>query len=192
MMKLRVFALAFFAFSVQSVGFARAQTPQTSALDFTFEAINGKPLPLAQYRGKVLLVVNTASQCGYTPQYEALQKLWQTYKDRGLVVIGVPSNDFGGQEPGSEAEIAGFCKGVYGVTFPLTAKYHVKGREAHPFFKWAAGEAGSKGAPFWNFHKYLIGADGRLAAWFPTATAPDADLVVKTIERELASVKAGS
>lgn len=184
-------AAAFLAALLLS-GIARAETankPQT-AFDFTFQAINGKPLPLSEFRGKVLLIVNTASECGYTPQYEGLQKLWETYRDRGLVVIGVPTNDFGGQEPGDEAKIAEFCKGVYGVTFPLTAKYHVKGNEAHPFYKWAREVAGAPSAPVWNFHKYLISADGQVKRWFPTATAPDADFVKQVIEKELEKVSA--
>lgn len=183
-------AVGLFALVTQSPGTVAAQEQGASAFDFHFTAINGKPMPLDQYRGKVMLVVNTASECGYTPQYEALQMLWERYRDRGLVVLGVPSNDFGGQEPGDEAKIEGFCKGVYGVTFPLTEKSPVRGKSAHPFYQWAAGVAGTKGTVFWNFHKYLIGADGRLAAWFPTATAPDADLVMKTIEAELDKAKA--
>lgn len=164
-----------------------AETGQNSnAYQFEFTAIDGKPMPLAQFRGKVLLVVNTASFCGYTPQYEGLQALWVKYRERGLVVIGVPSNDFGQQEPGAEAEIAGFCKGQYGVTFPLTQKCSVKGKDAHPFYKWALSIAPPKNAPLWNFYKYLIGRDGLIAASFPTATAPDAKIVIEAIEAELA------
>ncbi len=161
------------------------------AFQFEFTAINGKPMPLDQYRGKVLLVVNTASHCGYTPQYEGLQALWEKYRDRGLVVIGVPSNDFGEQEPDDEAKIAGFCKGQFGVTFPLTQKYSVTGDDAHPFYRWAEGIETAGGAPGWNFHKYLISRDGQLSASFPTTTTPTASVVIEKIEAELAK-QAGS
>lgn len=186
MKKIVTIATALFAIATQSPGSAADGDQNGNAFQFGFTAINGKPMPLDQYRGKVLLVVNTASFCGYTPQYEGLQALWEKYRDLGLVVIGVPSNDFGQQEPDNETKIAGFCKGQYGVTFPLTQKYEVKGKNAHPFYKWAAAAAAGKGTPMWNFHKYLISRDGRLAAWFPTATSPAAKLVKDTIEAELA------
>jgi len=129
MKKVLSVAMALFAIATQSPGVAADGDRNGNAFQFEFTAIDGKPMPLDQYRGKVLLVVNTASECGYTPQYEGLQRLWEKYRDRGLVVIGVPSNDFGGQEPGNEAQIAGFCKGQYGVTFPIllddTKKYLV-------------------------------------------------------------------
>jgi glutathione peroxidase len=157
-----------------------------NAYQFAFTSIDGEPLPLSRYRGKVLLVVNTASFCGYTPQYRGLEVLWETYRDRGLVVIGVPSDDFGHEEPGSAAEIKGFCRGQYNVTFPLTKKYAVRGRDAHPFYVWARQFPGPKDAPMWNFYKYLIGRDGEIAAQFPTATAPDAKPVIAAIEAALA------
>ena len=137
-----------------------------NAHDFDFTTIDGLPLPLARFRGKLLLVVNTASECGYTPQYAGLEKLWQEQRGRGLVVLGVPCNDFGAQEPGSEAEIGAFCQKNYGVTFPLTGKYEVKGKAAHPFYRWAGEQAGAAGRPKWNFHKYLIGRDGEFLDWF--------------------------
>jgi glutathione peroxidase len=165
---------------------AHAGEQSGPAFQFEFTAINGKPMPLEQYRGKVLLVVNTASYCGYTPQYEGLQALWEKYRDRGLVVIGVPSNDFGEQEPDSETKIAGFCKGQFGVTFPLTQKYDVIGNNAHPFYRWAAVAGTNAGIPRWNFHKYLVSRDGRLAAWFPTSTTPLSASVIEKIEAELA------
>ncbi|MBM3485459.1 MAG: glutathione peroxidase [Alphaproteobacteria bacterium] len=157
-----------------------------SAHDFEFTAIDGKLLRLADFRGKAVLVVNTASQCGLTPQYAGLQKLWESYRDKGLVVLGVPSNDFGGQEPGSEAEIRSFCDTRYRVTFPMTAKYPVIGAEAHPFYRWAEGEAGEAGAPKWNFHKFLVGPDGALAGVFGSRAAPDAPDLVAAIEDTLA------
>lgn len=146
----------------------------SSAHDFKFEAIEGGPLPLSGYKGKAVLVVNTASLCGFTPQYKGLQALWEQYRDKGLVVLGVPSNDFGGQEPESEAKIKEFCEVNFAVDFPMTAKYAVKGDAAHPFYKWAGA---AKGEPKWNFHKYLLGPDGTLVGAFGSRVAPDsADL----------------
>jgi len=143
------------------------------AYDFSFETLQGKPYPLKDLAGRPLVVVNTASKCGFTPQYKGLEALWRDHKDSGLVVIGVPSNDFGKQEPGDAAEIASFCELNYGVDFPMMAKVHVKGADAHPFFKWAAKEGGFMAAPKWNFFKYLVGKDGMLADWFSSVTGPD-------------------
>ncbi|MCK6451599.1 MAG: glutathione peroxidase [Alphaproteobacteria bacterium] len=153
-----------------------------TALDFAFATIEGAPLDLAAFRGKAVLVVNTASFCGYTPQYAGLQKLWERYRERGLVVLGVPSNDFGQQEPGSAVEIKRFCEVNYSIDFPLTEKVAVTGAAAHPFYRWAAAELGAAAAPRWNFHKYLVGPDGRLVAWFPTRVAPDDPPLVQAIE----------
>ena len=154
--------------------------------DFTARTIDGEELSLSQFQGKALLVVNTASKCGFTPQYEGLEALYQSYKDKGLVIVGVPSNDFGGQEPGTATEIASFCKLNYGVTFPLADKTVVKGAKADPFFKWAGEQAGSEGQPKWNFHKYLIGADGRFAGWFSTQAEPTGPKITGAIETLLA------
>jgi len=156
-----------------------------NAHQFSFTSIDGKPMSMADFKGKTVLVVNTASQCGFTPQYTALEAVYQKYKDKGLVVVGVPSNDFGGQEPGSNAEIKKFCEGNYDVDFPLTTKYDVKGDEAHPFYKWAAATGGDAAVPKWNFHKLLIDANGNLIAEFPTKTKPDAPDVEKAIETSL-------
>lgn len=158
-----------------------------SAHDFSFPAIDGETIDLGDYRGKVVLVVNTASFCGYTPQYKGLQTLWERYQDKGLVVLGVPSNDFGSQEPKSEGEILGFCQGKYGVTFPLTGKQRVKGAAAHPFYQWAGEVLGDKAKPAWNFHKYLVGADGELAAWFSSPTTPLSPQITQAIDAEIAS-----
>lgn len=168
------------------MGGAPAKAGDGSAYDYTFQSIDGTPMPLSSFRGKVLLVVNTASFCGFTPQYTALQKLYETYEARGLVVIGVPSNDFGGQEPKSEADVKVFCQGAFGITFPLTAKYHVVGGEKHPFYAWAAKSLGAMNGPWWNFHKYLVGRDGQLATSFGTRTEPQALDVMVAIEAELA------
>ncbi len=145
----------------------------SNAYDFSFETLQGKPYPLRALAGRPMLIVNTASKCGFTPQYKALEACWQANKASGLVVIGVPCNDFGGQEPGSAAEIASFCEVNYGVDFPVMAKTHVKGPQAHPFFGWAAGQGGFFAKPRWNFYKYLINKDGGLQTWFASPTSPD-------------------
>jgi glutathione peroxidase len=165
---------------------ATSSTQPAAAFDHGFEAIEGGPMPLAQWRGKVLLVVNTASFCGYTRQYEGLQALWQRYEAKGLVVIGVPSNDFGAQEPKGEAEILGFCQGAFGVTFPLTTKQVVKGPQAHPFYRWAADQLGPTNAPRWNFHKYLVGRDGRLIAGYGSSVEPLSAELAAAVETALA------
>jgi glutathione peroxidase len=138
----------------------------------------------AAYGGKVVLVVNTASRCGNTPQYEGLEKLYEQYGEQGLVVLGFPSNDFFGQEPGSEEEIQEFCRLTYGVRFPMFEKVSVKEGEAHPFYQQLAAAAGTY--PTWNFHKYLIGRDGRLIAEFSPRTKPEDDKLVASIEDALA------
>ena len=144
-----------------------------------------KPESLCQYQGKVLLVVNTASQCGYTPQYEGLEKLYRQYKDRGLVVLGFPSNDFGGQEPGSNREIAKFCEANYGVSFPMFGKSAVAKGAVNPFFAKLRTATGAP--PAWNFHKYLVDRSGTKAWSFDTATEPSDRKLVREIERLLAA-----
>jgi glutathione peroxidase len=144
-----------------------------SAYDFSFETLQGKPYALKDLAGRPLVVVNTASKCGFTPQYKALEGVWKAFQAAGLVVIGVPCNDFGGQEPGSAAEIGSFCELNYGVDFPIMAKVHAKGPDAHPFFKWVAQEAGFMAKPRWNFYKYLINKQGELEEWFSSITKPD-------------------
>ena len=143
-----------------------------------------KPESICQYRGKVLLVVNTASECGYTPQYEGLEKLYRRYKDKGLVVLGFPSNDFGGQEPGSNREIARFCEVNYGVSFPMFTKTSVARGTANPFYEKLAQATGSR--PGWNFHKYLVDRRGAKAMAFDTRVEPSDAKFVKEIERLLA------
>jgi glutathione peroxidase len=158
----------------------RQEHDRMQGYDFEFTAIEGDKLPLAQFRGRPVLVVNTASFCGYTPQYQDLEALWRQYRDRGLVVIGVPSNDFGAQEPGTASEIKQFCEGTYAVDFPLTDKEEVVGAKAHPFFRWIADELGDAGAPRWNFHKYLVAPDGSLAGAWPSRVRPtDAEITGK-------------
>ena len=167
---------------------ASAQTPGMSrmtAFGFSFAGLDGADIRLAAHAGKPILVVNTASQCGYTPQYAGLQELWTRYRARGLTIIAVPSNDFGGQEPGGVADIKETANHAYGVTFPLAEKAVVKGTNPHPFYKWAAAER-PLDVPRWNFHKYLIGRDGHIAASFPSAVEPTDTRVKTAIARALA------
>ena len=155
-----------------------------TAYAFSFTGLDGGTIRLADYAGKLILVVNTASLCGFTPQYAGLEKLFMRFHERGLMMIGVPSNDFGGQEPGGPAEISQTANKDYGVTFPLTAKAEVKGPNAHPFYKWAAGERPLE-TPRWNFHKYLVGRDGHIAAVFASEIDPMDARVVDAVAREL-------
>lgn len=157
----------------------------TTAHDFTFTSIQGSPLPLKAFAGKAVLVVNTASACGYTPQYVGLEKLWETRGKEGLVVLGVPCNDFGAQEPGTEAQILAFCTARYHVAFPMTAKVHVSGAEAHPFYQWVQEQLGEAGLPKWNFHKYLIGKDGDLLESFGSRVTPDGPDLTRAIDAAL-------
>lgn len=157
----------------------------SSAHHYAFDRIDGGPLPLTTFKDKVVLVVNTASKCGLTPQYDGLEKLYSDYKDRGLVVLGVPCNQFMGQEPGSEAEIQTFCSTTFGIDFPMTAKVDVKGDEAHPFYKWAADELGEPAVPVWNFHKILIGKNGEAIQAFGPRTEPLDAEVTAAIEAAL-------
>jgi glutathione peroxidase len=169
----------------QSVPFASLSK---NPYEFDFKSIDGKPFRLAQHQGKVLLIVNTATECGLAGQFQLLEKLHQKYKDRGLIVIGVPSDDFGNQEPRKEEDIVKYTRDTFGVTFPLTEKTIVSGAAAHPFYIWAAEQ--KKGgflntAPRWNFHKYLVGRDGKLLDSFASTTSPlDQDLV-QSIENAL-------
>ena len=166
------------------LAFPAASAPLT-AHDFTFENIDGGPLPLSNFAGKTVLLVNTASMCGFTAQYEALQKVYDKYRDVGLVVLGVPSDDFGGQEYDSADEIKQFCEINYGITFPMTDKVRVKGDNAHPYYQWVAAQGRMK-LPRWNFYKHVIDADGNLVEWFASTTSPDSSKVIDAIEKELA------
>jgi glutathione peroxidase len=150
--------------------------------DFELKTIDGAPLPLSSYKGKVVLLVNVASRCGYTPQYAGLEQLWQKYKDRGVVLLGIPANNFGGQEPGTEAEIKTFCSRKYNVSFPMASKLSVTGDTAHPLYQFLTQAAG---APKWNFNKYLIGKDGKVLHHFESKVAPDAPELAAAIDAAL-------
>ena len=156
-----------------------------SLYDFTVQSIDGKDVPLSQYKGKALLVVNTASECGYTPQYKDLEALYQAYKDKGLVVLGFPSNDFGAQEPGSNAEIKKFCELKYKTTFPLFAKIPVKGAKAHPLYKYLTGLKQHGGEVQWNFNKFLVNAKGEVVAHLESGDEPMSEAVRKQVEAAL-------
>jgi glutathione peroxidase len=173
---------------------ANAQAPSAPAgaapavcpalLQHTFPRLQDeKPQPLCQYSGKVLLVVNTASYCGFTPQYEGLEKLHAKYKDQGLVVLGFPSNDFA-QEKGSNKEIADFCENTFGVKFPMFGMSSVRGGDANPLYRQLSAQTGRQ--PLWNFHKYLIGRDGKVVANYSSMTTPDDPALVRALERQLA------
>src|SRR5437763_16858828 len=166
---------------------ALAQVPMSrvTAYAFSFPGLEGSDIKFAEHAGRPILVVNTASLCGYTPQYAGLQQLWTDFQHRGLTVIGVPSNDFGAQEPGGSKEIADTAQHQYGVTFPMAAKTVVKGPNAHPFYRWAA-DARPKQLPRWNFHKYLIGRDGYIAEIFPESVEPGDTRIRTAVARLLA------
>nr|WP_297350506.1 glutathione peroxidase [uncultured Caldimonas sp.] len=160
----------------------------TSVYDFEASSIDGKPVSLADYRGKVLLIVNTASQCGFTPQFTGLEQLWEAYRERGLVVLGFPCNQFGQQDPGSDAEISSFCSLNYGVSFPMMKKVDVNGADAHPLYRWLTAEApgllGTK-AIKWNFTKFLVGRDGTVLKRYAPTDTPES--LKADVERALAA-----
>jgi glutathione peroxidase len=166
--------------------FAQVGMSRITAYAFSFPALEGGEIRLSDYAGKPILVVNTASQCGYTPQFAGLQQLFARYHNDGLMIIGVPSNDFGGQEPGTPLDIMKTAHEEYDVHFPLAAKTEVRGRNLHPFYKWAAAERPLE-TPRWNFHKYLIGRNGHIAAVFQTEVEPTDPRVIAAIAKELHS-----
>jgi glutathione peroxidase len=179
---LLVAALAVFITSAESVA---AESSCPALLDHKFASLIEEPVSLCQFRGKVLFVVNTASECGYTPQYEGLEKLYRRYRDKGFVVLGFPANDFGGQEPGSNKAIAQFCRLNYGVTFPIFAKTSVVGANANPLYRALAARTGKP--PRWNFHKYLLDRSGQPVAVFESAVDPEDRRVTAEIEKLLAA-----
>lgn len=163
---------------------APAPAPK-SAFDIIMTTIDGQPMPLAQFKGKAVLYVNTASFCGFTPQYEGLQKLQTSYAAKGFTVVGIPSGDFAGQEYDDNAKIKGFCKSKFGINFPLAQKSSVIGPNAVPFYRWAEAELGDAATPKWNFHKVLVGKDGRAVAAFASKVTPNSPQLVAAIEGAL-------
>jgi glutathione peroxidase len=168
---------------------ATRSTVMKDVYDFTMKNIDGQEVSLSAYRGKVVLIVNVASRCGYTPQYEGLEKLYLKYKDKGFVILGFPANNFLGQEPGTDQEIKSFCSLKYNVTFPMFSKISVKGSDKHPLYRFLTEKETNPqfaGEISWNFNKFLIGRDGKVINRFGTRTAPDGKEVVEAVEKALA------
>ena len=155
------------------------------AYNFNFKDLDGSDLKLIEYKGKVIIVINVASQCGFTKQYDDMQKIWEKYQSKGIIMLGVPSNDFGNQEPGDSKEIKNFCDAKFGISFPMTEKVVVKGDKAHPFFKWAKENHGKSAIPKWNFHKIIIGKDGKVHDTFGSITNPSSQKFIISIEKAL-------
>ena len=153
--------------------------------DFKINSINGEELDLSTFNGKAILLVNVASKCGFTKQYNDLQKLYENFKDKGLIVLGVPTNQFGGQEPGTESEIKNFCETNFNITFPMTSKYDVKGDNAHPIYVWAKDTFGKSTVPKWNFHKILINKNGKIEDTFVSFTSPLSKKIIKKLNKIL-------
>ena len=177
MIKLFIIIISMF-FSTKSI------SSDKSFHDFSIESISGEKISLADYKNKVVLLVNTASQCGFTPQYAGLQKIYDRYKDDGFVVLGVPSDDFN-QELSTDDDVKKFCEIRYGVNFPLTSIQKIKGDSAHPLYKWISGNTSVIGQPRWNFHKYLISKEGQVLNWFSSMTSPTSDGLLKQVEQAL-------
>jgi len=176
-------------FGLNSSDLLAGDTPKTASIyDFIVKDIDGKDVKLSQYQGKVLLIVNVASKCGSTPQYEGLQKLYMQYKDKGLVVLGFPANNFKDQEPGSNEQIKEFCSTTYGVTFPMFSKISVKGDDIHPLYQYlTSGKDNSEfsGEISWNFNKFLVDPSGKVVARFATADKPESEKVITAIQQAL-------
>ena len=183
--------LIFIFYLTLIAGPAWANESQNSktAYDFTLPAIDGGALALADYAGQPILLVNTASQCGFTGQYEGLQALWSAYREKGLVVLGVPSNDFGGQEPSQADDIKAFCEVNFNVDFPMSDKLVVRGDKAHPLYQWLRAELGDKARPKWNFYKYLINAEGRAVSYYSSMTKPNSRKLRRAIDDVLAAAQ---
>jgi glutathione peroxidase len=181
---IKLFCFLFFFAAAATMG------ADKSVYDFTLNTIEGQPAPLSAYKGKVVLLVNVASRCGFTPQYTALESVYEKYKDRGLVIVGIPANNFGSQEPGTNQEIKTFCTSKYNVTFPMMSKISVKGSDQAPLYQFLTDKTThphTGGDIQWNFTKFLVGADGRILARFEPDVTPDAPQVIAAIESALAS-----
>jgi glutathione peroxidase len=169
-----------------------AMAGEKSIYDFTMNSIDGKATPLSSYKGKVVLLVNVASRCGYTPQYTALQSTYEKYKGRNFVIVGIPANNFGSQEPGTNEEIKTFCSTKYNVTFPMMAKVSVKGDDITPLYQYLTDKGANPqtgGEIQWNFTKFLVGADGKIVARFEPKVTPDDPAVTSAIEKALSAAK---
>ena len=175
--KLLLFIMIFFLGNGVSANYEKL------AYDFRFKDLDGGVLSLSEYKGKIIIVINVASQCGFTNQYEDMQKVWQKYQDKGIVMLGVPSNDFGKQEPISNKEIKNFCESKFGISFPMTEKIFVKGPKAHPFYIWAKKNHGKSAIPKWNFHKIIIDRKGKVAGTFSSIVNPSSKKFIKTLEK---------
>ena len=174
--------IVIFMFSFFNKSFSESSK---TLFDFKINSIDGNNLNLSNYEGKIILIVNVASKCGFTKQYDDLQNLYELYREKGLIVIGIPSNQFGGQEPGTENEIKDFCKTNFNITFPMTSKYDVKGNNAHPIYLWAKKSYGKSTIPKWNFHKILFNKKGKIVDTFASFTNPTSKKIIKKIEEIL-------
>ena len=152
------------------------------AYDFQFKNLDGDPLNLSDYKGKVIVAINVASQCGFTRQYEDMQNIWEKYQSKGIIILGIPSNDFGKQEPGNNKDIKNFCESKFGISFPMTEKVSVKGSNAHPFYIWAKKNHGMSAIPKWNFHKIIINREGKVDQTFSSITKPSSEKFIKVLE----------
>tara|TARA_X000001036_G_scaffold392803_1_gene391879 strand:+ start:1610 stop:2155 length:546 start_codon:yes stop_codon:yes gene_type:complete len=176
--KLLFFVIMFGLFTKASANYSNL------AYEYDFNGIDGNTIKLENFKNKVIVVVNVASRCGYTPQYEGLQELWLNYREKNLVVIGIPTNNFK-QEPGSNKQIKDFCETNFGINFPMTEKINVIGSDAHPFYKWAKQNYGIGAIPKWNFHKIVIGKNGKVADTFASFTKPSSKKFLDLIEKEI-------
>lgn len=175
-------------FFVEAKGTNDRKEMAKSVYDFTLKNVSGKDVKLDEFRGKVVMLVNVASKCGYTPQYDGLEKIYERYKNQGFVILGFPANNFGGQEPGTNAEIKDFCRLNYGVTFPVFSKISVKGEDKHPLYKYLTEKETNPefaGEIKWNFNKFLLGKDGKIVARFDSADEPESEKVTQAIEHAL-------
>ena len=170
-------------FMISFLGNNASANYEQLAYDFVFKDLDGSELSLAEFKNKVIIVVNVASQCGFTSQYEDMQKIWENYQVKNVIMLGIPSNDFGQQEPGTNKEIKNFCEAKFGITFPITEKISVKGTDAHPFYIWAKENHGKSAVPKWNFHKIIIDRTGKVAETFLSITNPSSKKFKKTIEK---------
>jgi glutathione peroxidase len=185
-MNASVFVIACVAFAATVAASVTAADAPKGVLDYTLDNIDGKPYPLAQHKGQVLLIVNVASRCGNTPQYAGLESMYEKYKEKGLTIIGVPANEFGGQEPGSNADIKEFCESKYKVTFPMLGKVVVKGEGITPLYKYLTTESPKKGPVTWNFAKFLVDRHGNVVERFDPKTKPEDPKMVAAVEKALA------